>query len=133
MKIAVATDDGLNIATHFGGSGRIHVYTLDEGSIVDKEEREKPGHEIFSAIETHPQTDEKGRHGFGPDTEQRHNDMFDVFKDCEALIVNMIGIGAYRHFSSRGVRVIATDIKDIDEALRLYAQAKLKHNAFMVD
>lgn len=127
MKIAIATDDKLHIAEHFGGSDFILVATIEDGRIVNKEVREKPGHHAFSGAESHPQTNERGRHGFGTEAEQRHTEMFDAFKDCEALIVNRIGTGACTHFISSGVRVIATDIKDVDEAIDFYIKGKLHH------
>lgn len=133
MKIAVTTDDKIHIAEHFGGSTFLLVATIENGSVVDKEVREKPGHQVFSGTESHPQTDEKGRHGFGAGAEQRHTEMFDVFKDCEALIVNRIGTGACTHFTSSGVRVIATDTKDIDEAIERYIKGNLDHIDAQVD
>ncbi|MBU4376130.1 MAG: NifB/NifX family molybdenum-iron cluster-binding protein [Candidatus Omnitrophica bacterium] len=45
--------------------------------------------------------------------------MFDVFKDCEVLLVNRIRTGAVEHFTTSGVKVIATDVKDIDQAIDL--------------
>lgn len=133
MKIAIATDDQKSIAKHFGGSTFVFVATVEDGQVVNKEERPKPGHENFAGDEHHPQTDEKGRHGFGPEADQRHKMMFDVFKDCDVLIVNRIGTGAYMHFISAGVRVIATDIRDIDEAIDLYVKRSLPHIATLVD
>lgn len=133
MKIALATDDQKRIAEHFGGSRFILVATVEDGKVVNKEVKEKPGRHTFSAEEPHPQTDGKGRHGFGPGAEQRHNAIFNVFKDCETLIVGMIGTGAYNHFTSSGVRVIATDISDIDEAIELYIKGTLNHLATNLD
>ena len=133
MKIAVATDDKKLVAEHFGESALVLVGTVEEGQVVKKEERGKVGHNTFSKGEHHPQTDEKGRHGFGPEAEQRHKMMFDIFKDCEVLIVNLIGAGAYNYFTCSGVRVIATNVRDIDEAIALYIKGKLKHIEFHVD
>ncbi|HPA13743.1 MAG TPA: NifB/NifX family molybdenum-iron cluster-binding protein [Desulfobacterales bacterium] len=133
MKIAFATDDKTNIAEHFGGSDFIIVATIEGGRIVNKEVREKPGHHTFSGKESHPQTDERGRHGFGAEAEQRHMAIFDIFKDCESLIVNMIGTGACKHFTSSGVRVIATDVKNIDEAIERYIDRRLNHLETHVD
>ena len=133
MKIAVATDDKMRVSDHFGGSPFIIVATVENGRVVKREVRDKPGHQGFSGEESHPQTDEKGRHGFGPDAEWRHNTIFNVFKDCESLVVGMIGTGAYNHFTSSGVRVIATDVKDVDEAIDLYIKGNLDHLPKMVD
>lgn len=133
MKIAIATDDKINIAVHFGGSEFILVNTIENGRIVDQEVRDKPGHHTFSGTESHPQTDEKGRHGLGVEAEQRHRKMLDVFKDCEVLIVNRIGTGAYDYFMISGVRVVATDVINIDEAVGLCMKGELGHIEAHVD
>jgi len=127
MRIAVATDDQNHLAEHFGGSTFVLVATIEDGRISSKEIRTKPGHGTYSEEESHPQTDDTGRHGFGSEADSRHSAMFDVFKDCEVLIVNRIGTGAFHYFTSSGVRVIATDIQDIDETIAAYVKGKLEH------
>ncbi|MCK5544420.1 MAG: hypothetical protein KAI35_04325 [Desulfobulbaceae bacterium] len=133
MKIAIATDDKKSIAEHFGRSAFILVATVEDGKVVNKEERERARHPFFADDEHHPQINKKGRHGFGPKAEESHGKMFDGFKDCEVLIVNMIGIGAYNYFLSSGVMVIATDVKNIDEAVDLYINGKLNHIEIQLD
>ena len=133
MKIAVVTNDKKSIAEHFGRSALILVATVEDGKVVNKEEREKAGHPFFADDEHRPQTNKKGRHGFGPKAEESHGKMFDDFKDCEVLIVNMIGTGAYNYFLSSGVRIIATDVKNIDEAVDLYIKGNLNHIGTLLD
>ena len=133
MKIAVAADDKNNVAEHFGGSSLTIMATVESGEVVKKKERSKPGHDEFAEWEHYPQTDEKGRHGFGPEAEKRHEMILDSFKDCDALIVNRIGTGAYNFFTNAGIKVIATDVKNIDDAISLYIQGKLKHSDSHVD
>lgn len=133
MKIAVAADDKINVAEHFGGSSLTIVATVEGSEIIKKMERAKPGHDKFAKWEHYPQTDEKGRHGFGPEAEKRHEMILDSFKDCDALIVNRIGTGAYNFFTNAGIKVIATDVKKIDVAISLYIQGKLKHLDSHVD
>ena len=133
MKIAVAADDKNNVAEHFGGSSLTIVATVEGGEVIKKRERTKPGHDEFAKWEHYPQTDEKGRHGFGPEAEKRHEMMLDDLKDCDALIVNRIGTGAYNFFTNAGIKVIATDVKKIEDAISLYTQGKLKHLDSHVD
>jgi predicted Fe-Mo cluster-binding NifX family protein len=133
MKIAVAGDDRINVAEHFGGSSLIIVATVEGGEVVKKKERTKLGHDEFAKGEHYPQTDEKGRHGFGPDAETRHEMMLDTLKDCEVLIVNRIGTGAYDYFTNAGIKVTATDVRNIDDAISLYIQGKLTHLESHVD
>jgi len=133
VKIAIATDDKTYIAEHFGGSFFVLVATVVNGQVTGKEIREKPGHSQYAGEELHPQTNEKGIHGLSAFAEQRHAVQLDVFKDCEVLIVNMIGTGAHEHFTIAGIKVIATDIKNIDEAIDLYVKGDLRHLEAHVD
>lgn len=48
MKIAAITDDGKTISQHFGRAQYYPVATIENGQIVDRELREKPGHAHFA-------------------------------------------------------------------------------------
>jgi predicted Fe-Mo cluster-binding NifX family protein len=133
MKIAVATDDKKTIAKHFGGGTCILVVTVEDGKIVNSEERQKPGHGTLPVMEVHPQTDLKARDGFGPESDERPSTMFEIFKDCEVLLVDMIGTDAYSYFLDFGVRVTATDVRDIEEAIRLYIASNVARGEGHVD
>ena len=133
MKIAVVADDKNNVAEHFGGSSLTLMATVEDSEVIKKKERFKLGHDEFAEWEHYPQTDEKRRHGFGPEAEKRHEKILDSFKDCDALIVNRIGTGAYNLFAHRGIKVIATDVKNINDAISHYIKGKLKHLESHVD
>lgn len=127
MKIAVATEDKVNVGQHFAGSPYIMVITVENGEIVKREIRENIGHSEFAGEESHPQTDETGRHGFGEKAEERHKKQLEILNDCDVLISGMMGTGAYNFFKDSGLDVITTDVKSIDEVISLYTQGKLKH------
>lgn len=133
MKIAVLTDDKKHVAEHFGSGAFIIVATVEGGKVIKEEERSNPGHDEFAKSEHHPQTDDRGKHGFGAEAEARHKMILEAFKDCDVLIVNMIGTGAYNFFTNSGLKVVATDVKDIDEAIALHVQGKLQHTETHVD
>lgn len=133
MNIGVATEDKINVGEHFGGSSCIIVAIVENGKIVNKEERHLPGHEEFAKSEHHPQTSESGKHGFGLLAEKRHKIQLEVFKDCDVLITGLIGTGAYNFFKNAGIEVIATDIKGIDDVISLCAQGKLEHTESLMD
>jgi len=48
MKIAAITDDGVTISQHFGRAPYYAVLTVEEGRVVRRELREKPGHRQFA-------------------------------------------------------------------------------------
>ena len=124
MKIAAASDDGVNISQHFGRASYYVVVTVEEERIVAKETRSKPGHQTFAAHEP-PKLAPGERHGYDAGSEVRHGSMADTISDCQVLLLGGMGWGAYEAMKSYGIEPIATDLKDIDEAVKLYLAGKL--------
>ncbi len=127
MKIAIPTEDKATISEHFGGASYFMVVTVEGNKITNKEIREKPGHKDFAGEEHSPQTTETGKHGVGPVAAERHKKMHEVIKDCDVIIANRMGLGSYIDMQGFGIKVIVTDVKDIDEAVSLYLEGKLSH------
>ena len=123
MKIAFVSDDQVHISPHFGRAALYVVYTVEEGRVVGREVRQKPGHHVFAA-EPHQ---EGGRHGFGPGAEERHRRMFEPISDCEVVVAGGMGWGAYESLRSRGITPIVTDVEDIEEALKLFLEGRLRN------
>ena len=126
MKIAAASDDGANISQHFGRASYYVVVTVEEGRIVAKETRSKPGHQTFAAHEP-PKLAPGERHGYDAGSEVRHGSMAETVSDCQVLLLGGMGWGAYEAMKGYGIEPIATDVKDIDKAIKLYLAGKL-HN-----
>jgi predicted Fe-Mo cluster-binding NifX family protein len=124
MKIAIITDDGKTISSHFGRAAYYMVVTIEGGKLADHEMREKLGHNHFSN-EPHPSHDEGQPHGFDVASQNRHLRMAEAIKDCEAVICKGMGRGAYESMLSLNIRPWVTDITDIDEAARAYADGQL--------
>lgn len=127
MKIAIPTDNKTTISEHFGGAPYFMVVTVENKKIGRKETREKPSHKDFAGSETHPQLDEKGKHGFGPLASDRHKEIYDVINDCEVLIAGRMGFGAYDDIRSYGMKIIVSDVEDIEEAVSNYIEGNLLH------
>ena len=124
MKIAVISEDGTTISQHFGRALYYVVVTVEDGEVLDKETREKAGHHSFA--HQHQEHDTPGeRHGFGAGAQSRHAAMAEAIADCKVLIAGGMGWGAYENMTSRGIETIVTDIKNIDEAVKLYLEGKL--------
>ncbi len=132
MKIAIASNDKINVEDHFGGSN-IVVITIEDGKILNKELREKVGHNNYSKEEHHPQTDASGKHGFGYEADKRHKAMFETLKDCHVLISGMMGTGVYKYLKDSGIKIILTNIKNVEKAVNLYIEGKLEHNISKLD
>jgi predicted Fe-Mo cluster-binding NifX family protein len=124
MKIAVISEDGATISQHFGRAPYYVVVTAEDGEVVDKETRDKTGHNSFAG-QHHDDTAPGERHGFGAGAQSRHASMAEAIADCKVLIAGGMGWGAYENMTSRGIETIVTDIKNIDEAVKLYLEGKL--------
>jgi predicted Fe-Mo cluster-binding NifX family protein len=124
MKIAAITDDGKTISQHFGRAPYYLVVTVEGGSIVSSEMRDKVGHAQFHS-EGHEHNESGGRHGYGSDAEDRHARMAGSIADCEVLLCRGMGMGAYESMQSRGIRPVVTDIASIEEAVTAYLEGKI--------
>ena len=73
MKIAVISDDEVNISQHFGRAPFYVVLTVEEGKIVGRETRPKAGHHTFAATERPLAPGE--RHGYDAGSQSKHQSM----------------------------------------------------------
>jgi predicted Fe-Mo cluster-binding NifX family protein len=124
MKIAAISDDGITVSQHFGRAPYYLVVTVEDGKVVSKEKRDKAGHHTFAAGQ-HPETEPGERHGYDASAQSRHATMAQTIDDCQALIAGGMGWGAYESLKNRGIETIVTDVKNIEEAVILYAEGKL--------
>ena len=124
MKIAVITDDGKTISQHFGMAPLYAVLTVENGQIVNKETRSKMGHQHFASGESHEHQPGQA-HGFDADSESKHATMAQPISDCKILIAGGMGMGAFQSLKSYNIEPVITDVKTIDEAVKLYVDGKL--------
>lgn len=131
MKIAVVTEDGKTISAHFGRAPCYMIVTVENGTIVAHEMRQKPAHGQFASPggglgcqSRQNASDERG-HGFGAQAQSRHIQMIEPISDCEALICRGMGQGAYQNLKSRGIRPVLTDLLTIDEAVLAYVEGRI--------
>lgn len=120
MKIAAVTDDGVTISQHFGRATKYVVVTIESGSEVNRELRDKLGHQDLQKEGQkgqHHEHDERGR-GFGHHSAEKHQRMFATISDCQVLLARGMGRGAYTGLEQIGIRPIITDIPDIDAAVK---------------
>ena len=124
MKIALVTEDGQTISHHFGRALLYVVVTVENGMVINKETRLKPGHAQF-ASEVH--LDEPGvQHGYGQHSQQRHRRMAETISDCEVVLCQGMGQGAYDNLKSMGIQPIVTELASIDEAVDSYVAGTIR-------
>ena len=82
-KIAVITDDGKTISQHFGRAPYYLVATVENGQIVNREMRNKLGHNQFRNQTQH--VEQPGQpHGMDSASHNKHLQMAEAIADCEA-------------------------------------------------
>ncbi len=122
MKIAAVTEDGKTISQHFGRAPYYLVLMVEEGRIIGQELREKLGHAQFAGG---PHVDDPRGRGYGAHAEDRHARMAQTIADCQVLLAGGMGWGAKESLEQRGIRVITTEIADIEQAVRSYLAGTL--------
>ncbi|MGB9722772.1 MAG: NifB/NifX family molybdenum-iron cluster-binding protein [Chloroflexia bacterium] len=122
MKIAAVTEDGQTISQHFGRAPYYLVLTVEEGQIVGREMRDKLGHAQFAGG---PHVEDPRGHGYGAHAEDRHARMAQAIADCQVLLAGGMGWGARESLEQRGIRVVMTDIADIQQAVQAYLAGTL--------
>ena len=142
MKIAAITEEGITISQHFGRAPYYLVLTIENGEIVQRELRDKLGHNQFAPGEGHGEHHGEGHgenqaghpgehqagdhheagHGLNPGSHDKHVRMAESIADCEAVLCRGMGMGAYQSMQVLGIRPVVTDISSIDEAALAYSQ-----------
>jgi predicted Fe-Mo cluster-binding NifX family protein len=127
MKIAAVSEDGMTISQHFGRAPLYVVLTVEDGTIVGRETRDKLGHTHFAA-EAHSHEahgrDSRG-HGFDAASQSKHQQMVSAIDDCEVLLARGMGAGAYESLRKAKIRPLVTDVANIDDAARQYLKGIL--------
>ena len=128
MKIAVVTDDGTTICQHFGRARFYTVVTIENGQVINKEQRPKAGHHV-AGMQHASQASHGDRHGFDANAQASHASMIANITDCQVVMAGGMGRGAQESLKQSGIAVHMTDVENIEEAVKLYLQGKLANRA----
>lgn len=124
MKVAAITDDGKTISQHFGRAPYYLVVTIEEGKIVNREMREKLGHNQFHD-QAHAEESHGLSHGLDAGSHHKHASMAQAIADCKALLCGGMGMGAYESMRQLNIQPVVTDLSDIDSAVQAFIDGKL--------
>jgi predicted Fe-Mo cluster-binding NifX family protein len=124
MKIAGITEDGITISQHFGRAPYYLVVTVENGKVTSQEKRDKAGHHTFGGHQEENLAPGE-KHGYDAGAQTRHASMIDSITDCKVVLAGGMGWGAYDSLKNAGIETIVTDVKNIEEAVKLYLQGKL--------
>jgi predicted Fe-Mo cluster-binding NifX family protein len=113
-KIAITTDDGETISSHFGQAQYFQVVTVDGDRKAASEMRAKARHQHGQAHDH----DEPGAVHPG-------QAMVEAISDCQVLITGGMGEPALYRAQAVGLQVFLTGEKQIDKALEAYRKGRL--------
>lgn len=114
MKIAVASDDGKIISSHFGRTRGFVIFEIENGEIKDRKY-------IPNTFTGHA----RGSHHLGTHHYDSHAAIIENLKDCKAVISHGMGRRLYDDLTSAGVEVYVTNETDVDRAVELYIKGEL--------
>jgi predicted Fe-Mo cluster-binding NifX family protein len=117
--IAIATDDGETVSSHFGRARFYEVIKFFDGKVTNRERREKAGHHSFGPAEG------GHNHHSGEEHERRHQTMVSSALDCQAVVVRGMGQGAVEHLRSANLLPVLTGLHTIEEVIRAVAAGSL--------
>ncbi len=109
MKLAVASDDGVNISSHFGRAKGFSVFEIVDNVVVSEERRAN-----------------NGRHN-GTCGSCDHDVMIESLKDCDALISHGMGKRIYFDLASHKIRPIVSEETLVSDAVNSYISDKIKN------
>ena len=120
--IAIATDDGTSISSHFGRAQFYEILTFVNGEVTKRERREKAGHHSF------PQEGSEHGHHSGQEHQHRHHAMSSSITDCQVVVVRGMGEGAVEHLRQANLIPVLTGLHTIDEVIQAVAVDSLDND-----
>lgn len=122
MKIAAATNDGATIAADFGSAAYYAVLTVEEGSVVVRELRQKQPQGWYEAT---GHAEHHGPADATPETVHRHDALADPINDCQVVLVAGIEPHDRDHLEAVGIWPIVTWPAPIDAAVQAFLAGEL--------
>jgi predicted Fe-Mo cluster-binding NifX family protein len=98
MKIAIPTNDGVNISAHFGRCRQFLIFEAGNGEVKLIEARTNAG------CHQH-----EGASGDAAAKQQSHSGFVEALRDCETVLCSGIGAGAVEALRAGGIPVAIVD------------------------
>ena len=121
MKVAVATDDFINVTGHVGRCNGFLVYEIEDGKVVNVESRENNF--------TNHKRSEHHSHGHEHSHGHSHSALVEGLSDCSHLICTAAGWRMQNDFKNVGKELIFTDEKIAEIAALKLAEGSLQINS----
>ena len=122
MKLAVATDDGVSVSTHFGRSRYFLVLDMDGTAIKSREQRTNT-HTAHAQGNCHG----GGRHDHG----HSHAAIVEALKDCSAVLCAGMGWRAASDLTAHGIQPFVVESgSSAEQAVSAYLAGKAAPGPF---
>lgn len=120
MKIAIASDDQVQIAGHFGRTKGFLIFVIEDNKITQKDYvlNNFTGH--AQGHHHHREHDHSHSHS--------HGGILEALKDCEVVISRGMGRRLLIDFESVGKKVFVTNVDNAEEAVENYLKGSLHHD-----
>jgi predicted Fe-Mo cluster-binding NifX family protein len=124
MKIAVASDDRVNIAQHFGRTRGFLIFSINGNEIIEKSyvENNFTGH---AQGHHHEHVHE---HDHGHQHRHSHGNILEALKECGVVISRGMGRRLLDDFESVGKQVFVTWTENAEEAVKQFLEGNLRHD-----
>jgi predicted Fe-Mo cluster-binding NifX family protein len=113
MNIAIASDDGINIASHLGKTKGFVIFKVQDERIWEECYRE-------NTFTGHARGLSGQEHGI-----DRHGPILEALQDCKVVISHGMGRRIYDDLQQAGIEVFITDEMNAKDAAELYISNKL--------
>ena len=118
MRIAVASDDGISIAEHFGRSAGFVIFDVTENQHKQIEHRPNASSHHRDQAECEHHVHEESNHG--------HESFLTALHDCQVIICRGMGMRAIADLTANGIKpVITMENIPAHEAAKQYVLGRL--------
>jgi len=122
MKIAVASDDQVHIASHFGQTRGFLIYAVENGKVNEKAY-------IENRFTGHARGQHQGHdHDAGLHHQHSHRRILEALDECEVVISRGMGRRLLDDFSAVGKNIYITPAEMADDAISQYLKGALEHD-----
>lgn len=123
-KIAIATNNGVNVTGHIGRCRSFMIYEIDGENILNKELREN----VF----THHRISDHHEHHHGEGGGHSHAGLIEGLKDCSYLISHGGGWRVVEDLKQNNIVTLFTDVELIENAVNQFIKGELKNDPDLV-
>ncbi len=116
MKIAIASNDGTTISSHFGRTMGFVVFEVEKGKVKERVYRKNDftGHA-------------RGMEGADHNSD-RHGPILEALKDCKTVIARGMGRRIYNDLNNADIETFIVEENDAHQAVHLYLESKLNNH-----